>query len=270
MERDPRRAKPSHLKPLLYALAEREYIDSQEASSGQTAGRKGDKSAAYTQRAWRLRCSERRSWSFRRARRRRRIDGQYIVVLKDNPRPRDRAKGKARTRGGRIQREFGRVLNGFTAKVDAKALAGVRRTPPWTTSNRPGRSRSATRRPTRPGAWTGSTSAICRSTAPTPTRHRRGCARVHHRHRHPLRPHRVRRPRPSGLRRRRRRQRRRLQRPRHARRRHRRRHHLRRRQVVLARRGAGARLQRQRHHSGVIAGINWVTNNQRPARRWRT
>ena len=54
------------------------------------------------------------------------IDGQYIVVLKDNASG-ERAKEKARTRGGRIQREsFGRVLNGFAAKLDAKALAAVK------------------------------------------------------------------------------------------------------------------------------------------------
>ena len=57
------------------------------------------------------------------------IDGQYIVVLKDNASG-ERAKEKARTRGGRIQREsFGRVLNGFTAKLDAKALAAVKQDP---------------------------------------------------------------------------------------------------------------------------------------------
>ena len=57
------------------------------------------------------------------------IDGQYIVVLKDNASTAsaDRAKTKARDRGGRIQREsFGRVLNGFSAKLDSKALAAVK------------------------------------------------------------------------------------------------------------------------------------------------
>ena len=57
------------------------------------------------------------------------IDGQYIVVLKDNASG-ERAKEKARTRGGRIQREsFGRVLNGFTAKLDSQALAAVEQDP---------------------------------------------------------------------------------------------------------------------------------------------
>jgi len=57
------------------------------------------------------------------------IDGQYIVVLKENASTAsaDRAKEKARDRGGRIQREsFGRVLNGFSAKLDGKALAAVK------------------------------------------------------------------------------------------------------------------------------------------------
>ncbi len=57
------------------------------------------------------------------------IDGQYIVVLKENASTAsaDRAKTKARDRGGRIQREsFGRVLNGFSAKLDGKALAAVK------------------------------------------------------------------------------------------------------------------------------------------------
>ena len=57
------------------------------------------------------------------------IDGQYIVVLKDNASG-ERAKEQARTRGGRIQREsFGRVLNGFTAKLDSQALEAVQQDP---------------------------------------------------------------------------------------------------------------------------------------------
>lgn len=57
------------------------------------------------------------------------IDGQYIVVLKDDASTAsaDRAKTRARDRGGRIQREsFGRVLNGFSATLDSKALAAVK------------------------------------------------------------------------------------------------------------------------------------------------
>lgn len=54
------------------------------------------------------------------------IDGQYIVVLKEDASGAS-AKTKARNRGGRIQREsFGRVLNGFSAKLDSKALAAVK------------------------------------------------------------------------------------------------------------------------------------------------
>ncbi|MDA0138516.1 S8 family peptidase [Solirubrobacter deserti] len=57
------------------------------------------------------------------------IDGQYIVVLKDNAST-TTVKKKARDRGGQIQREsFGRVLNGFAAELDGKALAAVKQDP---------------------------------------------------------------------------------------------------------------------------------------------
>ena len=59
------------------------------------------------------------------------IEGQYIVVLKDQSTAAgaDRAQEKVRTRGGRVQREYGRAIKGFSAKLDAKALAEVRSDP---------------------------------------------------------------------------------------------------------------------------------------------
>ena len=56
------------------------------------------------------------------------IEGQYIVVLKPQAKS-ETAKRKVRTRGGKVQREFSRVLNGFAAKLDATALAEVRKDP---------------------------------------------------------------------------------------------------------------------------------------------
>ena len=97
------------------------------------------------------------------------IDGQYIVVLKDNASG-ERAKEKARTRGGRIQREsFGRVLNGFTAKLDSQALAAVEQDPTVDFVEQDQVSVWTRRRPTRPGAWIASTSATGRSARPTAT-----------------------------------------------------------------------------------------------------
>jgi subtilisin family serine protease len=59
------------------------------------------------------------------------IDGQYIVVLKDQTTGAgaDNAKARVRNRGGKVQHEFGRVLNGFSAKLTQKALAEVRSDP---------------------------------------------------------------------------------------------------------------------------------------------
>ena len=59
------------------------------------------------------------------------IEGQYIVVLKDQSTGAgaDRAQEKVRTRGGRVQREYGRAIKGFSAKLNAKALAAVRSDP---------------------------------------------------------------------------------------------------------------------------------------------
>lgn len=56
------------------------------------------------------------------------IDGQYIVVLKEQSSPAS-AKQKVRNRGGKVQREFSRVLKGFSAELSESALADVRRDP---------------------------------------------------------------------------------------------------------------------------------------------
>jgi subtilisin family serine protease len=60
-----------------------------------------------------------------------RIDGQYIVVLKaqSSGSAAENTKRRVRARGGQVQREFGRVLNGFSANLDDQALADVRSDP---------------------------------------------------------------------------------------------------------------------------------------------
>jgi subtilisin family serine protease len=59
------------------------------------------------------------------------IDGQYIVVLKDQTTRAgaDSAKTRVRNRGGKVQHEYGRVLNGFSATLTPKALTDVRSDP---------------------------------------------------------------------------------------------------------------------------------------------
>src|SRR5687768_9807663 len=59
------------------------------------------------------------------------IDGQYIVVLKDQTTGTgaERAKTRVRDRGGKVQREYSRVVKGFSAKLTEKALAEVRGDP---------------------------------------------------------------------------------------------------------------------------------------------
>ncbi len=205
------------------------------------------------------------------------IDGQYIVVLKDaaSTTSVDRAKEKARDRGGRIQREsFGRVLKGFSAKLDSKALdggqagpgGGLRRAGP----RRPAQTR---RRPTRRGAWIGSTSATCRS-ARTYSYGNTGAGVKAYIIDTGIRTHaqRVRRPRDERLRRDRRRRGGRLQRPRHARRGHGRRQHVRRREGRVARRRARARLQRLGLDVGRDRGreLGHDQPRGRAARRWPT
>jgi aqualysin 1 len=59
------------------------------------------------------------------------VEGQYIVVFKGQS---SRAEGEAtkskvRREGGRVQHEYSRVLNGFSAKLDRQALADVRNDP---------------------------------------------------------------------------------------------------------------------------------------------
>nr|WP_064750315.1 S8 family peptidase [Solirubrobacter soli] len=59
------------------------------------------------------------------------IPGQYIVVLKDQTSApaADKAKTRVRDRGGKVQREYSRVLKGFSAKLGKDALAEVKSDP---------------------------------------------------------------------------------------------------------------------------------------------
>jgi subtilisin family serine protease len=59
------------------------------------------------------------------------IDGQYIVVMKDQATGAgaDQAKTRVRNRGGKVQREYSRALKGFSAKLSDQALAEVRSDP---------------------------------------------------------------------------------------------------------------------------------------------
>ena len=59
------------------------------------------------------------------------IPGQYIVVLKTGKGAgaADRVEGRARGRGGRVHRQYRRVLNGFAAQLSDDALADVRADP---------------------------------------------------------------------------------------------------------------------------------------------
>jgi len=59
------------------------------------------------------------------------IKGQYIVVLESGTgaAASDRVERRARGRGGRVDRQYRRALNGFTAKLSDAALADVRSDP---------------------------------------------------------------------------------------------------------------------------------------------
>jgi len=59
------------------------------------------------------------------------IPGQYIVVLKTGKgaAAADRVERRARGRGGRVQRQYRRALNGFAAELSDDALADVRADP---------------------------------------------------------------------------------------------------------------------------------------------
>jgi subtilisin family serine protease len=59
------------------------------------------------------------------------IEGQYIVVLKEGATgvSADRAMGKVRVRGGQVQHTYTSALKGFSAKLDARALAAVKADP---------------------------------------------------------------------------------------------------------------------------------------------
>ena len=56
------------------------------------------------------------------------IDGQYIVVLSEQASPATE-KRQVRARGGTVQREFSRVLKGFSAELSDEQLAAVRADP---------------------------------------------------------------------------------------------------------------------------------------------
>ena len=159
----------------------------------------------------------------------------------------DSAKRKARARGGKVQREFSRALNGFSATLDAKALGGGEAGPGGRL--RRARSRDHARRHAAEPADVGAGPDRPAQPAAEPQLHLRArrAANVTAyiidtgiRSTHADFGGRA----VGRLRRRRRRHGRRLQRPRHARRRHGRRHELRRRQGRQAGRGAGPQLQR--------------------------
>ena len=59
------------------------------------------------------------------------IEGQYIVVMKgqSSTAEKEATKGKVRREGGRVQHEYSRVLKGFSAKLDQQALEEVRNDP---------------------------------------------------------------------------------------------------------------------------------------------
>ena len=124
-----------------------------------------------------------------------RVDGQYIVVLKSQSSGATvtKAKERARSRGGKVLHTYSHAIKGYSAKLSKQALAAVKADPNVLYVEQDRTSRSRARRPTRPGVWTASTSAACRSTRPTTTADRAGRERVHHRHRHPHHPQRLRR-----------------------------------------------------------------------------
>ena len=59
------------------------------------------------------------------------VEGQYIVVLKNGKgaAAADRVERRARGRGGRVQRQYRQVINGFMAQLSEDALADVRTDP---------------------------------------------------------------------------------------------------------------------------------------------
>ena len=133
------------------------------------------------------------------------IEGQYIVVLKPQAGG-ESAKRKVRARGGKVQREFSRVLDGFTAELDAAALAEVRKDPAvdYVEPDRVITLDATQQNPTW-GLDRIDQRALPLSRSYTYDTERGERHRVHHRHRDPARPRRLRRPRPVRLRRRRRR-----------------------------------------------------------------
>ena len=59
------------------------------------------------------------------------IPGQYIVVMKAaaTEASKERTKGRARARGGRVDRDYSRALKGYAAALPPAALDDVRRDP---------------------------------------------------------------------------------------------------------------------------------------------
>ena len=59
------------------------------------------------------------------------IPGQYIVVLKNGKgaAAAERVERRARGRGGRVERQYRRAINGFAGRLSDDALADVRRDP---------------------------------------------------------------------------------------------------------------------------------------------
>ena len=156
------------------------------------------------------------------------IPESYIVVLDDDDASRAETAGRDRlarptSTTPKVEHRYVNTVRGFSADDDARAGAGAVHGPGRRLRRAgPDVSRRWTpRRPRRPGAWTASTSATCRSTTPTPTRTPAPASRAYiidtgirdH-------PQRLRRARGLGHQHHRRRQRHRLQRARHARRRH--------------------------------------------------
>jgi hypothetical protein len=157
------------------------------------------------------------------------IPGQFIVTLRDGESP----AAVAADHGLDPIYTYHTVLTGFAGQMSDAARAGLLRDARVTRVEQDGIVTVIATQSNPTWGLDRIDQRRCRSTRPTPTITPAGRDRVHHRHRHPVQPQRVRRPReiraltPSrmataGL-----------QRPRHARRRHDRRHDVRRRQGRL-------------------------------------
>ena len=129
------------------------------------------------------------------------IEGQYIVVLKDGKAAAasDRVERRARGRGGRVQRQYRRAINGFTAQLSSEALADVRRDPDVAYVE-PDSVVSIERDPDGRDVGPGPHRSARPAAEPDLQLQRDGRRRqgVHHRHRHPHDARAVRRPRGDG------------------------------------------------------------------------